>query len=277
MSSSPPEPTSSQLPPSAAQEPSTANEQTEIEKTDLPEPLLRLELRNLRHASTRTFLENVDAATDVANLVETVLKLLYYPSHRHHGSSAIATSTTTQARPTPYEPHIPGTRSVTLIPRDMDGVAYTTGLELDDDHKEIHLSLSYISHVSRSSKGDKAAVRKELLGVICHELVHCWQHDGRGSAPGGLIEGMADWVRLRAGFVPPHWKREVGEGKKWDGGYQTTGYFLDWIEGAMGEGSVRRINDKLRSEYKGKTFWKELFGKDVEELWKEYARSVEKE
>jgi len=278
MSSSPPKPTSSQLPPSAAQEPETTGEQSEVGRTDPPEPLLRLELRNLRHASTRTFLENVDAATDVANLVETVLKLLYYPSHRHHGSSATATSTTSQARPRPYEPHIPGTRSVTLIPRDMDGVAYTTGLELDDDHKEIHLSLSYISHVSRSSKGDKVAVRKELLGVICHELVHCFQWNGQGRAPGGLIEGVADWVRLRGDFVPPHWKREAGEDVKWDAGYQTTGYFLDWIENAYGEGSVRRINEALREhEYKEHSFWKHLFGKHVSELWTAYAKEVEKQ
>ncbi len=55
-------------------------------------------------------------------------------------------------RPTPFWYHkasdsttnVPPTRSVTVVLRDMGGVAYTTGTELDNDHKEIHFSLGYI-------------------------------------------------------------------------------------------------------------------------------------
>ena len=107
--------------------------------------------------------------------------------------------------------------------------------------------------------------------------MHCYQWSGLGSANGGLIEGIADWVRLQAGYVPPHWKREAGEGTQWDAGYQTTGYFLDWIEESYGEGSVWRINDALRQkEYKDEKFWKGLFGKSVEQLWKMYGEEIEK-
>lgn len=38
-------------------------------------------------------------------------------------------------------------RSVTLVLREMDGVAYTTGSDLDNDHKEIHFNTSYIAGV----------------------------------------------------------------------------------------------------------------------------------
>jgi hypothetical protein len=49
----------------------------------------------------------------------------------------------------------------------MDGVAYTTGTELDSDHKEIHFSADYIDGIDISRKAN------EILGVLTHEMVHC--------------------------------------------------------------------------------------------------------
>ena len=76
-------------------------------------------------------------------------------------------------------------RSVTVYFRAMDGVAYTTGSRLDDDHKEIHFSTDYIMKI------DEKRVSEEITGVLQHELVHCFQRDGKGSCPGGLVEGIA--------------------------------------------------------------------------------------
>ena len=85
-----------------------------------------------------------------------------------------------------------------------------------------------------------------------------------------MIEGVADWVRLNCNLSPPHWKREVDG--KWDAGYQQTAYFLEYLEGRFGQGTVRRLNEKLRIErYDDKRFWAELLGKPVEELWQEYG------
>ena len=154
----------------------------------------------------------------------------------------------------------------------MGGVAYTTGIDLDDDHKEIHLSLDYISHVASS----QSPTRHELLGVIAHELVHCFQWNAKGTAPGGLIEGIADWVRLNAGFVPPHWKKD-GHGD-WDRGYQNTGYFLDWIEKTKGRGSIYRLNQALcHHKYDESKFWTRLFGEHVNELYSQYQKALEEE
>ncbi|TKX25116.1 hypothetical protein C1H76_2608 [Elsinoe australis] len=319
MSLAPADPTPSKAPEAVNhQEPPPSTSESDDKESDrqLPHPVLRVELRDLRHEATRVFLDNINAASDVANLVDTVVQILYYPSKSSSTEPAPTSDSQPESsrdgqkplRPHPYKPHVPGTRSVTLVLRDMDGVAYTTGLELDDDHKEIHFSLSYISGVakrfssaSRSTSTSTSAsqptnsatppdsspvpspsswstttsnheVRKELLGVICHELVHCYQHNALGSAPGGLIEGMADFVRLRAGFVPPHWKREGG--RKWDAGYQTTGYFLDWLEGRCGEGTVRRLNGALREKEYKKSLWVDLFGEGVETLWGEYCKSL---
>lgn len=263
MSPVPPEPRPSKAPPSLTSESHREAEPTSTKPSAFPEPKLRLELRDVCHKSTDLFLQNFNSAKDFAHLVQTVLHRLYTVDDKD-------ASTT---RPTPPHTKIPGTRSVTLILRDMDGVAYTTGSDLDADHKEIHLSLSYLNHVSTQRN---YSARTEIFGVVCHELVHCFQWNARGTCNGGLIEGIADWVRLNAGYIPPHWKREAG--KNWDSGYQNTGYFLDWIEKSKGEGSVYRINQALcHDRYKDDTFWKGLFGKSVDGLWDEYVESLKKE
>ncbi|KAG9565125.1 PBSP domain protein, partial [Aureobasidium melanogenum] len=263
MSPVPPEPTPSQAPPSLATATREA-EPTPTTSSSFPRVKLRLELRDLSHKSTDLFLKNFNSAKDFANLVETVEKQLYTRPNHDDASTRL---------PVPTHTRIPGTRSVTLILRDMDGVAYTTGADIDNDHKEIHLSLSYLNHVA-SQKASYSA-RTELLGVVCHELVHCFQWNARGTCNGGLIEGIADWVRLNAGFIPPHWKKEAG--KSWDTGYQNTGYFLDWIENTRGTGSVYMINQALyHKKYDNETFWKDLFDQSVDSLWKEYVESLKK-
>lgn len=46
--------------------------------------------------------------------------------------------------------------------------------------------------------------RREIEGVLCHEMVHVVQEDGEGTAPGWWIEGLADWVRLEGGLGAKH-------------------------------------------------------------------------
>jgi hypothetical protein len=54
----------------------------------------------------------------------------------------------------------------------MGGVAYTTGNWMDGDNKEIHLSAEYVLGQSEER------ARDEIRGVLVHEMVHVWQHDG---------------------------------------------------------------------------------------------------
>lgn len=211
------------------------------------DPLLRLELRDLSSSGTRAFLRLVHASHALDSAVHTVLTQLY--------------------KNLPQK-CIPGTRSVTLVLRDMDGVAYTTGLDLDDDHKEIHFNTSYIAKIP------EARQKEEIMGVLVHEMVHCWQHSAQGTAPTGLTEGIADWVRLKAGLCPPHWKRHVD--CEWDAGYERTAYFLEFLEKEHGGDVVRRINEALREcKYDEDKVWVDCCGKSVKELWKEYKKSCE--
>lgn len=263
-----------------------------------PLPKLRLHIQDITHPGASRFLAAVDASAILSRSVQTVLRLLYVSPHHHraHDDDDAAPepqeqqhhlATTTTATRRPARPHYtpPPTRSVTLILEDMPGVAYTKGTDLDDDHKEIHLSMGYVKGIRRApapsstptptpaptpnptptplpaipntgttttkggsgdggSDGDPAGAF-EIEGVVVHELVHCFQHNGRGACPGGLVEGIADWVRLGAGLGAPHWRRGAVP-DRWDQGYERTAYFLDWLEGRFGRGTVRRMNEALR-------------------------------
>ncbi|WJZ83949.1 hypothetical protein VitviT2T_003587 [Vitis vinifera] len=57
-------------------------------------------------------------------------------------------------------------------------------------------------------------------------MTHIWQWNGNGQAPGGLIEGIADFVRLKANYAPSHWV-QPGQGDRWDQDYDVTARFLD--------------------------------------------------
>jgi hypothetical protein len=73
---------------------------------------------------------------------------------------------------------------VAVVLKPMDGVAYTFG---SDIYKEIHFSLDHI-------KNSGARAKDEIQGVLVHEMVHCFQHDGSKKGvhcPGGLVEGVA--------------------------------------------------------------------------------------
>lgn len=97
---------------------------------------------------------------------------------------------------------VPPVRSITLYLERFDGIAYTKGSQLDEEmHKEVHLSTEYIASIASDR------LEHEVRGVLLHELVHALQWNGRKTCPGGLIEGIADWVRLKCHLHPPHWRR----------------------------------------------------------------------
>ncbi|GLJ24740.1 hypothetical protein SUGI_0472970 [Cryptomeria japonica] len=142
---------------------------------------------------------------------------------------------------------------VTLIVESMDGIAYASG-------DEIHLSAEYVGNYS----GD---VKTEIRGVLYHEMTHVWQWDGNGNAPGGFIEGFADYVRLTAGLAPSHWIKP-GSGDRWDHGYDVTAYFLQYCE-SIRAGFVACMNAKLKGGWDIR-FFNDLTGKSVDQLWKDY-------
>ncbi|XP_019169372.1 PREDICTED: uncharacterized protein LOC109165178 [Ipomoea nil] len=144
-------------------------------------------------------------------------------------------------------------QKVSMFVDDMDGVAYAS-------NNEIHVSARYINGYSGDVKG-------EITGVLYHESTHIWQWDGNGAADGGLIEGIADFVRLKAGYAPSHW-RKAGEGGRWDAGYDVTAWFLDYCND-LKNGFVAELNKKMKDGYND-SYFSDILGKTVDQLWKDY-------
>lgn len=84
---------------------------------------------------------------------------------------------------------------------------------------------------------------------------------------------VPDYVRLHANLEPPHWKRTGGD--KWDAGYETTAYFLDWMEERYGEGTVRELNEGMRDIEWNDGMFKEVTGRKVGKLWKMYCAHLD--
>ncbi|CAL9222973.1 unnamed protein product [Arabidopsis halleri] len=143
---------------------------------------------------------------------------------------------------------------ITLFMENSDGVAYNSQAQ------EIHFNVGYLADVSED-------VTREFTGVVYHEVVHSWQWNGADQAPGGLIEGIADYVRLKAGYAPGHWVGPGG-GDTWDQGYDVTARFLEYCND-LRNGFVAELNEKMRSGYSD-GFFVDLLGKDVNQLWGEY-------
>ena len=212
---------------------------------DVPIPLCRLELRDVSTEGSKRFLAFVDASSAIQDAVRTVHKIL-----------------------SPHQEGTPNVRSITLILRDFEGVAYTCGKDIDFEHKEIHFSTNYIAGIKPE------LLSKEITGVLVHEMVHVWQWNGQHTCNGGLIEGVADWVRLKAELGPPHWRQRC-EDCEWDSGYEVTAYFLEWLEERFGKWTIIKLNQKLRKEYHEEQFWPDMFdGKSVKSLWEQYALQI---
>ena len=148
---------------------------------------------------------------------------------------------------------------VSLFIDDMEEVAYAS-------NNEIHVSARYIN-------GYPGDVKKEITGVLYHESTHIWQWDGNGQTPVGLIEGIADFVRLKAGYAASHWV-QPGQGDKWDQRSDVTARFLDYCNG-LRNGFVAELNKKMKDGYSA-NFFVELLGKTVDQLWSDYKAQYAK-
>jgi len=139
----------------------------------------------------------------------------------------------------PHFPQAPSYRhqSLTLIlDPHYDGLAATSGGQL-------RVSLQWVDNVKKSVEQGREIedATKEFKGVLLHELTHALQHDGFGSTPSWFTESIADWIRLRNGLGPRHWKK-CGEAKRekgWETGYDVGAWFLDYL---VGDGVVGGID-----------------------------------
>uniref|UniRef100_A0ACD5V1Q1 Uncharacterized protein n=2 Tax=Avena sativa TaxID=4498 RepID=A0ACD5V1Q1_AVESA len=131
-----------------------------------------------------------------------------------------------------------------------------------DSESSITLNAGYVNNIT----GD---VRTLVTGLLYHEVTHVWQwgQQDTSSAHSWIYEGIADFVRLRAGYAAPYWL-QPGQGSSWDTGYDVTARFLDYCD-ELRPGFVAVLNVRLKDSYRD-DYFVEIMGKPVQELWKDY-------
>ncbi|OAY45562.1 uncharacterized protein LOC110619503 [Manihot esculenta] len=129
-------------------------------------------------------------------------------------------------------------------------------------NNEISVGDNFIQNI----QGD---VKPDFNGVVYHEMTHVWQWDGSAGnkAPGHVIEGIADFVRLKANYVPQGWA-QPGDGSNWNDSYSVTARFFDYCND-LRNGFVADLNKQMRETYSDE-FFVQLLGKPVDQLWNEY-------
>lgn len=112
------------------------------------------------------------------------------------------------------------------------------------------------------------------VDVVTHEVMHIVQNYGNGAGPGWLTEGIADYVRYKLGVdnAGADWSLpEFKATQNYKNAYRVTARFLDWAEKHHKKGLVKKLDAALRSHTYTPEIWTTLTGKNVDELWSEYA------
>lgn len=136
----------------------------------------------------------------------------------------------------------------------QDFVAVTLG-------NTINVSTRFIQDV----QGD---LKWEFTSLLYQVMTFVFQWTGGNTAPTGLKEGIADYVRLKSNYIHSNEFIKPGEGDRWDQGSEVTARFLEYCEGLRG-GFVAELNKKMRIAY-SEHYFIDLLEKPVGQLWDEY-------
>jgi Peptidase of plants and bacteria len=110
-------------------------------------------------------------------------------------------------------------------------------------------------------------------GAIVHETVHVAQGYRRGPRPSWLVEGICDYVRFFK-WEPGKLGRIDPERAHYDRGYRVTAAFLAYLVERYDRDIVRRLNRALRAGEYDEDLFRQLTGKDVQELDEEWRATL---
>ena len=152
--------------------------------------------------------------------------------------------------------YTPPTRITMTLKKDEKGVAYASGTRI-------------VGGVGYFEK------HKDDVGAFVHETAHCvQQYKGRGN-PGWLVEGVADYVRWFK-YEAKKPAKLAPERAKYDGSYRVTAAFLDYVCETHDKEAVRKLNDAMRKGKYDENLWKDITGKTLEDLGRDWQKSLAK-
>jgi hypothetical protein len=141
------------------------------------------------------------------------------------------------------------------------------------------------ARVRCAAKWFRENLEGEALGAVFHELVHVIQQYGRAPRlegatrpPGWLVEGIADYVRWYK-FEPDSHGADITARNisraRYNGSYRITANFLDWTSNTCAKELVPRLNAAIRQGKYNEAMWKEITGRDLQDLGEEWKRTCE--
>ena len=116
------------------------------------------------------------------------------------------------------------------------------------------------------------------IDIVTHETMHIVQgYGGRSGMPGWLTEGIADYIRYAFGVdnVGGGWSLpKFSEKQSYKNSYRITARFLAWLEYSGHKGIVKKLDQAGRDKtYENGAIWEKLAGKNIDDLWKDYAQN----
>ena len=150
---------------------------------------------------------------------------------------------------------------LTLVVEDYDGIA-SAGANW------IRISTRYLQ--SESDSGTDVA--DEIAGLVHFTTSLVYQSDGGGTGPYWVVAGIADFVRLRAGYIDPAF--EVRR-SSYTYSSKTAAFFFDYLVGQNPD-LVYLLNRRLgpsAGAWSNDAFIT-FMGSDVDTLWAEYLATL---
>ena len=156
--------------------------------------------------------------------------------------------------------------SITFYIRNCPGVAAKWG----DRDIGVEVCTGHLQNVKNSGR----SVKTEVTGIMTHETTHGYQQDDKpdSNPPIWIIEGVADTVRLHAGYISPD---NLSRGGSYTDSYKTTAFFLAWLDRRYPD-FLYRMNGSLRPNGQVWTTgsFQTITGKSVDVLWSEYQAAL---
>ena len=153
----------------------------------------------------------------------------------------------------------PSTQIHLKFSKDMEGVAATS-------RDRIEVAAKYVKKATND------------FGMVIHELTHVIQAYPEPAPgcrkPGWLVEGIADYIRLFH-YEPNAPRPRINPDKaSYRDAYKTTAIFLDWVQKHYAKDLVEKLNRSLHDGRFQADMFKDITGKTVDELWKEYTDTL---
>ncbi|TDW96215.1 basic secretory protein-like protein [Dinghuibacter silviterrae] len=112
------------------------------------------------------------------------------------------------------------------------------------------------------------------VDVVTHEVMHIVQAYPNGAGPGWITEGIADYVRYTLGVdnAGANWHLpDYAPQQSYRNAYRVTARFFAWLEAHGYAGVIKKLDGIMRTATYTDGTWIQLTGKDVDQLWADYA------